>query len=330
MRNNKEIFLVIPTIRDLTFLKEWQGEFENVTLLVIEDREKKSVVFDRQAFKDSYHYDWSDIAKDLGPSEWIISRKNAGIRSYGFWKAWRMGAEVIMTLDDDCYPTPDRFVEGHMMNLKTKTSRHWQATYPDPDFMYTRGFPYSVREEWPVMISHGLWSGALDLDGKTESKLPKLLTEKAYPPMRQIMAPGLFYPMCSMNLAFNREAVPIMFFPMMGSKPDGSQWGFDRFDDIWAGLFSKKIMDHLGWAVINGSPFVEHRKASLPGVNEIKEVEGVAVNETLWQKVDEVTLTATTAISAYRELAEKMVLPQTEYFQHLRQAMILWTKLFED
>ena len=323
-----KIFVVIPTIRDLTFLKSWKDEFRNCELLIIEDRAKKTIKIPRVPAKQILHFCWEDIQKDFGGKEWIFSRRNAGIRSYGFWKAYQLGADVIVTLDDDCYPTGTNFIQRHLDNLTFKAPTNWQTTYPDPRWMFTRGIPYSVRNKIPIMVSHGLWSGALDLDAKTEVKLSKLLHEDPYPPIRQIIPFGYFYPMCSMNLAFRREVVPLMFFPMMGYDPNGKKWLYDRYDDIWAGIFSKKIMDHLNWGVVNGSPFVQHKKASLPHENLKREYRGMNVNETLWKKVDKVTLTKKTPSSCYIELAKKMDFPKNRYFELLRKAMIIWGNLF--
>jgi hypothetical protein len=178
------------------------------------------------------------------------------------------------------------------------------------------------------MLSHGLWSGALDLDAKTEVKMSKLLDEKAYPPLTQFIPSGLFYPMCSMNLAFRREVTPLMFFPMMGENPQGKEWPYNRFDDIWAGLFSKKIMDHLQLGIINGSPFIDHRKASKPKDNHLKETSGIQINEKLWKMVDKVKLTAKSPKDCYIELAHKTNFPKNSYFNKLKKAMIIWANLF--
>lgn len=46
---------------------------------------------------------------------------------------------------------------------------------------------------------------------------------------------GTLFPMCGMNLAFNRELIgPAMYFGLMG---DGQPLG--RYDDMWAGWCSK-------------------------------------------------------------------------------------------
>lgn len=323
-----EIFLVIPTIRDLELFKVWGKEFEDCHLMIVEDRAQKTVRLPQSKYKSITHLDWADIKKDFGQDEWIFSRQNAGIRSYGFWKAWKAGAKAILTLDDDCYPVDKGFIRQHLQNLAFKSPVKWVNTYPDPRWMFTRGMPYENRNKIPVKVSHGLWSGALDLDGKTEVKLAALLREKPYPPIRQIVPFGYYYPMCSMNLAFHRDVTPLMFFPMMGSKPDVTSWEYDRYDDIWAGILSKKVMDHLAWGVIDGSPYVEHRKASKPTENKQKEIAGMEINEWLWQEVDRVVLTSKSVIGAYQELIDRVEFPNTVYFTALRKAVKIWLSYF--
>jgi len=321
------ISLVVPTIRTLSFLSEWGDMLSDCNLYIIEDHEKRSIDVAGKSFRSISHFCWQDIKKDFGKDEWIFSRQNAGIRSYGFWKAWKNGADIIITLDDDCYPVDRDFVRQHIRNLSLKAPEKWCGTFPHPDFMFTRGFPYTMRDRYPVMVSHGLWSKNLDLDGQTQKKHPRL-DIPAYPQLLSFIPQGQYFPMCSMNLAFKRDVVPLMFFPLMGRDPKGRAWGFDRFDDIWAGIFAKKIMDHLGFAVVNGSPFVEHRKASDADVNIRKEKTGMKVNETLWKWVDAVNLTQKTPAACYRELAQKISFPDTRYFKKLREAMLLWADLF--
>lgn len=326
--NTTKVFLVIPTIRNLDFLKAWGKEFSKCNLIVVEDHPKKHIKIPSKKFLSINHFDWEDIERDLGDKSWIISRFNSGIRSYGFWKAYKMGASAIITLDDDCYPNEKDFVQKHLDNLDFKTAEKWISTYPDPKWLYTRGFPYKVRDKNKVGISHGIWSGALDLDAKTETKLKKLLKEKPYPTIRSLIPKGFYYPMCSMNLAFRREMLPLMYFPMMGKDRFGNSWSYDRYDDIWAGIFSKKILDHLNYSVVNGSPIVDHRKASIPKTNHIKEKMGMIVNEEVWKHIDNVKLTKSTPLECYRELAEKVVFPKSEYFNKLKKAMVIWTQLF--
>lgn len=322
------ITVVIPTIRNLAFLSEWNDQFSSCSLVVVEDHPDKQIETPVRGFKSVSHYCWRDIKKDFGKDEWIFPRQNAGIRSYGFWKAYQAGADVIITLDDDCYPVEKNFVKQHLDNLQRKAPGDWFATFPHPDYMYTRGFPYGVRNKRRVVISHGLWSNKMDMDAKTQLAIGEV-NVPAYPPIRQFVPKGYYFPMSSMNLAFTRDVVPLMYFPLMGKDPQGNSWGFDRYDDIWAGIFAKKIIDHLGLAVTNGSPFVEHKKASDPEKNLAKEKTGMKANEALWRAIGALRLTQKSPAACYKELASRIELPKIEYFARLKEAMTFWAGQFD-
>jgi hypothetical protein len=319
--------VVIPTIRSLAFLHEWKNQFKDCHLIIIEDHPTVQIDVPEISCLGVKQYAWNDIQQDFGKDEWIFSRRNAGIRSYGFWKAYEDGADFIVTLDDDCFPVADGFITQHLDNLSTSAPDGWTPTYPDPAYMFTRGFPYQARNKHHVLISHGLWTNKIDLDGITEQHHPSL-NQPIYPPLRQFIPQGSYFPMCSMNLAFRRDVTPLMYFPLMGYDPDGKHWGYDRFDDIWAGIFAKKICDHLGLSVTNGSPFVEHRKASDVKANIKKETPGIKTNENLWLAVQRVRLNSRTIADCYLELAATVKFPAEQYFHYLRKAMRLWGNLY--
>lgn len=87
---------------------------------------------------------------------------------------------------------------------------------------------------------------------------------------------GTLYPMCGMNLAFDRELIgAAMYFGLMG---EGQPIG--RYDDMWAGWCTKVICDHLGVGCKTGLPYVWHSKASNPFTNLRKEYKGI-----FWQEV---------------------------------------------
>lgn len=323
----RKVYIVIPTIRNLDFLTDWKNQFKNISLIVCEDKPQKSVSVPKIGQK-TYHYSWQEIDEDLGKDSWIIPRRVSAIRNYGFLKAYQKGADIIITLDDDCYPVPNHnLVKLHLQNLSLEVPQKWTNTYPDARHMYTRGMPYLNRKQSPVMLSHGLWTNVLDFDGPTY--LQKIdFRAKFAEHFLQIISQGAYYPMCSMNLAFNREITPLMYFPLMGQDKEGHKWGYNRFDDIWAGIFSKKIMDHLGYGVVNGAPFVKHRKASDPFNNLIKEAGGIKQNEDLWKLVDQVNLESKNIKNSYKELVTKIDWTKEEYFEKLSQAILIWLKLF--
>ncbi len=322
-----KVFLVVPTIRTLDFLEDWADQLKTVEIIVCEDNPTKSVQIP-QVGKKVTHYSWAEIDQELGDKGWIVPRRVSGIRNFGFLKAYQAGADIIITLDDDCYPVPGHsLVSLHKQNLKLTVPRRWTNTNPDSRHLFTRGIPYLNRDEAKVMLSHGLWTNVLDHDGPTH--LQNLNFRASFAEhFLQIVPAGAYFPMCSMNLAFRKEITPLMYFPLMGENTKGKKWGYDRFDDIWAGIFAKKIMDHLSYGVVNGAPFVEHRKASNPFSNLKKEAAGIEINEELWKAVDKVKLTKTTPKDCYIELAKKVKFPKGRYFTKLRAAMIIWANLF--
>jgi reversibly glycosylated polypeptide/UDP-arabinopyranose mutase len=324
---NKKIFLVIPTIRNLDFLNEWKDEFESVHIIIVEDHDKKEIKIPKIRARSIAHFTQKDVDTDLKEKAWIIPRKSAAIRSYGFWKAWQQSADIIITIDDDCFPDNQNFVQKYIDNLSISVPRDWTPTYPFRDLLFTRGFPYKVRNEIPVKLSHGLWSNVPDFDGltqlmscgKTYSHLPDILHS---------IPIGMFFPMSAMNIAFKAEITVLMYQLLMGYDRYNNKLNYDRFDDIWCGLFAKKIIDHLQWGTLTGSPFVTHKRASNVFTNIKKEATGIEKNETLWESVKAVNLTQKDPVSCYLELANKIEFPKEEYFSLLKRGMIEWANLF--
>lgn len=317
--------IVIPTIRDLSFLEDWRQEFQPHKIIVCEDRPTKEVQLPAGFRVD--HYSWQEIDAELGSHSWIIPRYNASVRSFGYWKAVQEKPDMIVTIDDDCYPIANGrrkgngstgFLAAHWRNLQSTVTLGWERT---ADF-YTRGFPYAVRDSAPVVISHGLWCGIPDLDAPTQLVTPHLQVPES--PGVKVIPRGTFFPMSGMNLAFRPQVAPAMYFLLMGR-----DWPYDRFDDIWAGVLAKKVCDHLGLAVSSGEPTVDHRRASNVFKNLQKEAAGIEANEYFWQAVDSIQLEGRSVRACYKELAEKLPL-EGEYWDKLREAMALWADLFEE
>src|SRR4051812_42592921 len=96
--------LVVPTVRPERlpdFLEAWWREPFDL-ILVVQDTSRRT--FDPQGFRGRVRvYSWEEIDREL-PCPEVISRRDSAIRSFGFYQAWRLGAELICTLDDDCGP----------------------------------------------------------------------------------------------------------------------------------------------------------------------------------------------------------------------------------
>ena len=206
----------------------------------------------------------------MGKHADCLSNFNAGIRNLGFAYVAKYLPDVehIITLDDDCLPVGDP-IQDHLDALNMKVPISWMSTAAE----YMRGFPYGVREEAEVVLSHGVWEGVADWDAPTQ------LVKGSYRPVEFYKGPipkGVLYPMCSMNLAFKRKMLPYIFH---------APWalGIHRFDDIFAGIEAKRAIDKEGWAAVSGYARIHHDRASNVFKNLANEAPGIGLNETFWQ-----------------------------------------------
>jgi hypothetical protein len=319
-----KIAVVVPTIREKCiqdFLSAWREEFSDAHILVVEDNPTRT--FDLSGYRNVTHFSWEDIDRDLGKDSWIIPRRTDCVRSYGYFKAYQEQPDMIVTLDDDCYPTEDGgkgFLARHWERLnESGNSEAWRETGKG---VVTRGVPYFNRtRKWRVMINHGLWNRIPDFDAPTQ------LVQTRYPREfqfeNQTIPVGMYFPMCGMNVAFRPEVVPALYFMLMGK-----DYEYDRFGDIWAGIMVKKICDHLGFAVNSGDPVVLHERASNVWANLRKEVAGLEVNEHFWALVDGIVLRGGSFGDCYKEIAQKISC-QNGYWKRLSEAMLTWVELFE-
>jgi hypothetical protein len=102
-------------------------------------------------------------------------------------------------------------------------------------------------------------------------------------------------------------------------------FNYNRFGDIWAGLFAKRVLDAEGSVmVINGEASVRHERASNPIVNMTREGPGIPVNEGLWDELWGQSYEAVTK-SAFQYF--KTV--DHEYALHFRVARDEWVRLFD-
>lgn len=344
MNPNPKIALVTPTIRENSikrFINEWEDYLlkYNVDLFIVEDNPEITFEIKSNKSVKIFHYCWQDFKKELGNNSWIIPRRDSSVKSFGFYLAYKSGADLIVVLDDDCYPINNYLSFNnydYFSIIKERFSMKeidleemlWQATVLN---MKVRGFPYKNLKKKKkyinlnLILNHGLWANVPDLDAPHQllnrtSKFDDYFID-------QLILPGKYFPMCGMNLAFKREAVPALYFLLMGQDEFGNKYKYARFDDIWAGIFFKKISDHLGFNILSGHPVVWHDRASDPFKNLQKEAYSIETNEKLWEVVDEIELTKDNFKDCYKELAEKLPLSD-DYFTQLKRAMVIWAELF--
>ena len=308
--------IVIPSNRRdyiHQFLVAWQPQFSDHHIIIVEDNATKSFNI---TDPNVTHIAWNDIDEMFGEDAWIIPRRTDCIRSAGYLLAYRRNVDLIVTLDDDCFPTDSDFLDAHWRRLQAGRVRGWVSTGLGT---VPRGVPYfhAERDVQPV-LNHGMWLTVPDYDAVTQLSLQRV--PGTFEAVTQTIPIGTFFPMCGMNLAWLPIATPAMYFLLMGAEYD-----YDRFGDIWAGVIFKRIADHLGFAVNSGIPLIDHRRASNVWANLRKEARGLEINEELWKRIAGIVLTKETFAECYLEIAEK--LPATsEYESQLKRAMRLWVK----
>jgi len=341
----KDVVIVVPTIREKSikrFIGEWSDHFFsnerfNCKLLIIEDNPQKS--FDLDSDNNIEHLCWKDIENELGEDSWIIPRRTDCVRSFGYYKAHQQDPDMIVTMDDDCYPlkkhhpetAPQKdFLDLHWRNLKETVSLEEEKWVSTIEEFRPRGLPYkNLKNEVfysDIVLSHGLWYNVPDFDGMSQLRSNQTEGQTGYA-IEQVIPKGKFYSMCGMNLAWKPEITPVLYFLLMGQSQEGESWGYDRFGDIWAGVSSKKIIDHLGKRVYSGYPIIWHDRASNSFSNIVKEAPGLEENEWLWEAVDDITLTTSSWGDCYQELSEKLP-ERNQYWKKQKEAMKVWSGLY--
>lgn len=218
-------------------------------------------------------------------------------------------------------------LEQHIQNLLTPSTPYFFNTLYDPfregcDFV--RGYPFSLREGVTTAVSHGLWLNIPDYDAPTQLVKPAERNTR-YVDMVMTVPKSTLFPMCGMNLAFDRELIgPAMYFGLMG---DGQPLG--RYDDMWAGWCMKVICDHLGLGVKTGLPYIWHSKASNPFTNLKKEYKGIFWQEEIIPFFQTLVFPeeCVDVFACYLYLADKVkesLGHLDPYFGKLADAMVTW------
>lgn len=228
------------------------------------------------AFVDAWKVSFSDerilFQQDRDKSGCAVT-KNKGIA-----RAIREGAEIVVVLDDDCFPeagqTIDSLIAAHVAALQPQPVRMFESV-TEPA---SRGTPYFNHTlTMPVAASMGFWSHVGDYDA------PAQLVRGATHPMvfRKKTVFGKYFPLCGMNLAFRASEWPWCQFINV-----------QRFDDIWQGFLWQKSAYSRGLCFNLAGPIVKHSRQSNVWANLRDEAVNLERNETIWQDIHAMPLAA--------------------------------------
>lgn len=297
------IAVVIPSNRPDRFrewLNAWESIFKkhDVRVYLVEDAPVKT-----PGLNVWRHYCHEDIFSPYIP-ESPFCKGSSAIRSYGFLAAYNDNCNIIISMDDDCLPVSDCDpINAYWYNFHSKhaVSEYFDIGHTFEMREYMRGFPFRDRLVAEPLIQYGGWDNVPDLDARTQLAYKGDILPRKFLRTHIVLPLGCAFTGCGMNVAFKREATPLMYQPIMGL----DRVGYDRWDDIWSGLIAKKICDHLRYPiVINGFASVNHSRASDPQVNLVKEQGGYEYNDVLWERLREIPLKGKTIIECYAELVK--------------------------
>ncbi|MFA4974642.1 MAG: hypothetical protein WC683_18710 [bacterium] len=210
--------------------------------------------------------------------DWLVLQHDsqregcAATKNKAIVEAVKRGYDVVVSLDDDCYP------HGEVRTLPELMAAHVEALKPKRVELFevvtepaSRGTPYGVRSlEMPVAASMGFWTGVGDYCG-----VRQLAT--GAPPMdfRRKTVFANYFPLCGMNLAFRpREWLPWCRFI-----------DAPRYDDIWMGWLWQREAYRRRYCFNLAGPLVRHVRQSNPWRNLAVEAVHLEASETLWARI---------------------------------------------
>ena len=302
------------------FRKNWQKELSDIAnLLIVENNATHT--FEPEE-KNITHLSWYDIDTDLGKNYWVIPRNSPALISYGCYKAVKTGAKHIIIIDEKAHPADKGFFKEHLKFLKNDEEENsWHDILSN---VKPKGVPfYNRQRKVPIMLNHGMWTENAILDAAVQLSITSETGEISI--NEGLIPRGNYYSLSNINLAFNAEAAPLMYFLLMGTHND---FPFDGYGDVWCGIISKKIMDHLNWGCRSGHPFVINKQETNVWKSLKNDSNSLPVNESFWEKIDSIILTHDNAIGCYKQIADVIGKWGHPYFQKLGKAMKIWSGLF--
>lgn len=328
-----ETHIIVASINKLENIDSFASSCEDDTKIIIIDENEKYRKYNKKIL-NNLNYKFYGIKER---NEWFQKRFGKiwkkyisvlpsvcrGRISFGFLVAYEEDPDMVVEIDDDVFALNDKFLKLHYESLFMKkgiiveSNSKWYNTLenivPSTKF-FARGYPYDIgvrsgkyfwkKDGRECVLNMGLWKNNIDLDAtfilSKGSINGRLFTEvKKLKRSKIIIGKNNFFPLCAMNTAFQPKIIPAFYQLYMNFM------GVDRFDDIWSGIFLKKIADHMGDNISIGEPIIEHNKKQRNIFDDIgKEYYGMKINEALWKIVDKIEVSGNTYFDCYSSIIE--------------------------
>jgi hypothetical protein len=270
-------FIVTTTINPPSRALVEFAEMPDWTLIVVGDRKTPHEAFHRlpgitYLTPEYQEREYPELSSAIG---WdCIQRRNIG-----FVEAYRRGADVVATVDDDNIPYDfwgkdlliGKYVEmdaySHPFNLfeplsVTNRPQLWHRGYPPELLSVRREQQYLGKVKARVLVQADLWDGDPDVDA-----LCRITHEN---PLVRLEVPGP-YTTTSLTL-FNSQNT----FIHRSLLPDYMVLAHsDRMDDVWGGiLLQLRHKDKLPFIAFNRSSVYQHRNYHDPTSDLRREMDG--------------------------------------------------------
>jgi hypothetical protein len=239
-------FIVTTTIQPPTLASVRFSEMKDWTFIIVGDQKTPHKEYDGGNWiylhPDYQQKTYPELSDAIG---WhCIMRRNIG-----FVEAWRMGADVVASIDDDNIPYSDwgknlwvgKSIDARVYDVPepclafdplsvTNHPEVWHRGYPVDTIHYSRTPVFQGIKKQKVLIQADLWDGDPDVDA-----ICRMIYQ---PTFAQLIAPygytsDKYIPFNSQNTFFAREVLPYyMVLPHVG-----------RMDDIWGGYIAQYLLN---------------------------------------------------------------------------------------
>jgi Reversibly glycosylated polypeptide len=341
MRAQPRLAVILTTINDGSFLERLRpllsAGTDQLFVLIIGDRKtspecaKRAGELAAEGFDVRYLglEEQAELGCAAGLPPEFVPFDSDNRRNFGILEAWRLGAEVLISLDDDNWPSdPDDFLGrytgvgatqrlpaakcfGRWPNLCAMLDIRSGWTDGSVD-IFARGHPHARRDrntiglhigpdEEAVVLAHvGLWTGHPDVDAATSAALAPVSRGMRVP--GAVLAPfGARAPMSTQNVAITRALVPAWWYVRMGPMHSGRP--LNRFGDMFQAYFVSMVIEAIGGRFAFGAPLVHHERNPHVVLRDLAdEASGMALLESLLPYLESGPR-GTTAVEAYRSVA---------------------------
>lgn len=275
-------------------------------------------------------------------------------RNVGMFLAYRNGADLVITIDDDNFVTNQDFVGLHAAAGTSREVPVYASTsgwldvcdfleVDDGVRFYHRGYPSKMR--WTehehfitnqrarrrIAVNAGFWLDNPDIDAL--SRMGRQPVVRGFKPSwtgNIALEPGTWSPFNSQNTALMRDVLPAYFLsPYIG-----------RYDDIWASYIVNRIAQHFGDVICFGEPLVRQQRNPHDLWRDLDaERNGMILTGDFCQALRSIPLTGLTYHQCFGQIAgllpqawaegPKWTESQKEWRSRLIEGMRIWHTAFE-